>query len=98
MFFMPQLKAQAFVSLLKPTFVTMLQERVINSSKAVKISGGDDVTYLAPNIVTRTFFKKSQPNVCKPKCFCYANISSNSLVTFSFYKKFGRRVVSYRKI
>jgi hypothetical protein len=36
----------------------MLQERVINSSKAVKISGGDDVTYLARNIVTRTFKKK----------------------------------------
>jgi hypothetical protein len=35
--------------------VVMLDNRVTNSSQAVKINGGDDVTYLARNIVTRTF-------------------------------------------
>jgi hypothetical protein len=66
----------------------MLQDdNVTIESWAVKIEGGDDVTYLACNIVTRTFIFKRQTDVYKPKCFLCANISPNSLVMFSFKKK-----------
>jgi hypothetical protein len=64
----------------------MLQNMVTNSSKVVKNLWGDDVTYLARNFVTRTFFTKTRTNVWKQNCFCYGNVSLNSLVTFVFTK------------